>query len=176
MNREEKAAVIEEFNDKFARAKIAIVADYQGLTVPVFQQLRRNLKNNNTEIKVVKNTLLRQAAKDTAYESLQDFFAGTTVIAISFKDPVAPAKVITEFAKENDKLQIKGAALDGKILTLSDLMELAKLPSREVMLSQVLAVMQAVPTSFVRVLNGVPQKFVYLLQALKDIKEKEQEH
>ena len=173
MNREQKAAEVEDLNGRFAKAKIAIATDYRGLTVADFQELRIELRKNNAEIRVAKNTLLKRAVQDTSFEQLQEHFTGTTAITVSYDDPVAPAKVLTAFSKEHDQLEIRGGMLDGKTLSVDDLNALAKLPSREVMLSQLLSVMQAVPTGFVRVLNAVPQSMVFALQAIKEKKEQE---
>ncbi|MBU0485119.1 MAG: 50S ribosomal protein L10 [Proteobacteria bacterium] len=170
MNREDKAAIVDELSDKFANAKIAVATDYRGLTVPVFEQLRQELRKINAEIRVVKNTLLRRAVKGTDFESMDEYFKGTTALTVSCDDPVSPAKVIVEFASKNPQLAIKTASLAGKLLTQDDLIALSKLPGKEVLLGQLLSVMQAVPTGFVRVLNGVPQKMVYLLQAIHDQK------
>lgn len=174
MNRDEKATVVEQLNDKFSKAKLAVVADYRGLSVPAFQEIRRTLRDANTEIRVAKNTLLRRAVKGTSFEAMESHFQGTTAVSVSYDDPVAPAKALTDFAKINPRLAIRAAILDGKFLTADDLLALAKLPSKEVLLSKLLSVMQAVPTNFVQVLNGVPLKMVYMLQAIKDKKAQEE--
>ena len=171
MNRDEKASIVDDLSSKFSKAKIAIVTDYKGLKVPVFQEIRRELKKNNAEIQVAKNTLLRLAVKGTAYEILGEHFKGTTALTVSYDDPVASAKALVDFIKTNPQMEIKGAALDGRSLTADDITALSKLPSREVLLAQMLSVMQAVPTNFVQVLAGVPRKLLYLLQAVKDQKE-----
>ena len=171
MKREDKESVVGELNEKFSKAKIAVVADYRGLKVQVLENLRRQLKKDNAEIKVAKNTLLRRAVQGTSCEPVTGLFKGTTAVTVSYGDPVAPAKVLLDFVKDNPALEIRGAVLDGKAISAADLAALAKLPSREVLLSQLLSCMQAVPTSFVRVLSGVPLKMVYLLQAVKDQKE-----
>jgi large subunit ribosomal protein L10 len=171
LNRDEKASVVQELSDKFAKASIAVVSDYRGLTVSEFEELRIALKKCDSEVKVAKNTLLRKASYSTSFASLSEHFKGTTAVSISYGDPVSPAKVLVEFAKAHEKLAIRSAVLDGKLLSLADLTALSVLPSREVLLGQLLSVMQAVPTSFVRVLNAIPQKLVYALQAVKDKKE-----
>jgi large subunit ribosomal protein L10 len=171
LNRDEKVSIVEEFSDKFSKAKIAILSDYRGLTVSDFEELRVSLKKCGSEIKVAKNTLLKRAAAGTAFESLSDQLNGTTALTLSFDDPVGPAKVLADFAKEHEQLQIKGAVLEGKPLATEDLIALSKLPSKDVLLATMLSCMQAVPTSFVRVLNAIPQKMVYMLQAIKDQKE-----
>lgn len=171
MNREEKASIVSELSDKFAKAKIAIVTDYRGLTVSELEELRVELRKCDSEVRVAKNTLLRRAVEGTEFEQMTEHFTGTSALTVSYDDPVGPAKILVEFAKGHEKLQIRGAVLEGKVLTVADLSALAKLPSKDILLSQLLSVMQGVPTSFVRVLNAVPQKLVYALQAVSDQKE-----
>lgn len=171
MNREEKANIVDDLSGKFAKAKIAIVTDYRGLTVAAFQEVRRELKKNNSEIRVAKNTLFRKAVKGTSFESMDSYLTGTTAVAVSYDDPIASAKILVEFIKNNQKLEIKGAIFNGKALTQEELVALSKLPSREILLSKLLSVMQAVPTNFVQVLSGVPRKMLYLLQSIKNQKE-----
>jgi len=170
LKREEKASIVEELNGKFSKAKITIVADYRGMSVAKLEFLRRELKKSNAEIRVAKNTLLRRAVQDTSFEGMGDYFKGSTAVAISYDDPVAPAKVMTGFVKANPEFVIRSASMEGRILSASDLVALSSLPSREVMLGKLLSVMNEVPTSFVRVLNGVPTKMVYLLNALAEKK------
>ena len=171
MNREEKVAEVEELSGKFAKAKIAIVADYKGLTVPVLQELRHNLRRNDAEFRVAKNTLLARAVEDTEFKGLQGQFVGTTAVAVSYGDPVSPTKILTDFCKDHPELKLRSALLDGKLLSVDDITALSKLPSKEVLLGQMLSVMNAVPTGFVRVLSGVPRTFLYALQAIKEKKE-----
>lgn len=171
MNRDEKATIVEELSSKLASAKFAVLTDYRGLTVPAMEELRRKLKSSNAELRVAKNTLLKRAIKDTSFASLEAFLEGTTALTISAADPVASAKVIVEFAKANPKLAVKTAVLDGKALTPNELTALSSLPGKDELRAILLGTMLAVPSSFVRVLNGVPQKVVYLLQAIKDKKE-----
>ena len=171
MNREEKASIVQELSDRFSKAKIAIVTDYRGLTVGEFEELRVALHKSDSEVRVAKNTLLRRAVEGTPFEAMNEHFKGTSALTVSYDDPVAPAKVLVDFAKDHDQLKIRSAVLDGSVLTVEDLEALSKLPSKEILLSQLLSVMQAVPTGFVRVLNAVPQKMVYALQAIQDQKE-----
>lgn len=170
MKREEKASIVEELNGKFSKAKITIVADYRGMSVAKLEFLRRELKKSNAEIRVAKNTLLRRAVQGTSFEGMGDYFKGSTAVAISYDDPVAPAKVMTGFVKTNPEFVIRSASMEGRILSANDLVALSSLPSREVMLGKLLSVMNEVPTSFVRTLNGVPTKLVYLLNALAEKK------
>ena len=173
MNREEKAAVVKDLSNRLDSAKIAIVTDYKGLNVASFQELRRELRKNNAEIRVAKNTLLRRAVDGTPFDVIVDHLQGTTALTVSYEDPVAPAKILVQFAKDHPELQIRVGALEGKALTPEELVALSKLPSKEVMLATLLSVMNAVPTSLVQVLSAVPRSMVYTLQAIKEKKEQE---
>ena len=171
MNRDEKAAIVAELNDSFNRAKFSVVADYCGLKVSDLEKIRRDLRQTNSEIRIAKNTLLRRAVADTSCESLIDDFTGTTAIVTSYDDPVAPAKVLAKCAEDYEKFQLRSAVLEGEKITIDNLVALSKLPSKEVLLGQLLSVMNGVPTAFVRVLSAVPQKLLYGLQAVQDQKE-----
>ncbi len=171
MNRQGKVSVVEDLSGKLEKAKIAIVTDYRGMTVSSFEELRRELKKSNAEIQVAKNTLMRRAIEGTSFESMHDSLTGTTAVTMSYEDPVTPAKILTKFAQDHPELEIRMGCLDGKSLNVSDLEALSKLPSKEVLLGQLLSAMNGVPTNFVRVLNALPTKLVYALQAVKDQKE-----
>lgn len=171
MKIDQKIAIADELHKKFAKAKVVIVTDYKGMDVASTNDLRRKLRASGVEYQVAKNSLLARASRETMVETIKGQFKGPNAIALSYDDPVAPAKVLTDFMKGNNKLEIKVGVLDGKLLSFDDIKALSALPSREALLSQVLSVMNAVPTSFVRVLSGVPVKFLNLLQAIKDKKE-----
>lgn len=171
MKIEQKKAIAEELHEKFQKAKVVIVTDYKGLNVTAVNQLRGKLREADVEYRVAKNSLFVRASADTGVAVIKDQFKGPNAIALSYTDPVAPAKVLTEFIKSNDKLEIKVGAMDGTALDFNDIKALAALPSREVLLSQVLSAMNAVPTSLVTVLSGVPRQFVNVLQAIKEKKE-----
>jgi len=168
---EEKRQIASELHEKFSTSKVVIVTDYKGLDVTTINSLRRKLRDAEVEYKVVKNTLLARASEETDAALIKEYFKGPSAIALSYDDPVAPAKVLADFAKEHKKLEIKAGVMGGKILDLAAIKALAELPSREVLLSQVLSAMNAVPTGFVRTLNAIPQQFLNLLLALKDQKE-----
>lgn len=171
MNRDEKAGKVRELNETFSKAKFAVVADYRGLKVTEFEKLRKELRQIDAQIQVAKNTLLKLAVQGTDCEELSESFTGTTAIAFSFDEPVGPAKVLSDFAKEFATLEIRTAMMDGKVLSGDDVKALAKLPSKDQLLGQLCGVLVAVPTGFVRALNGVPNKLVYALQAIKEQKE-----
>jgi len=167
---EKKKQVVDDLKEKFATTKVVIVTDYKGLNVAQMTELRRKLSEANVDYKVVKNTLLKRASEGTDANLLTDVFQGPSGIALSYDDPVAPAKVLTQFAKDNNKLEIKAGVMDGQLLDLNAITALSKLPSREELLAQVLSAMNAVPTGLVRALADVPRRMVNVLNAIKDQK------
>lgn len=171
MNRDEKATIVSELNESFSRAKLAVVADYCGLKVSELQSIRRDLRGCDSEIRIAKNTLLRRAAADTDNAALIDDFSGTTAVIVAYADPVAPAKIIAKFADDHAKFQIRSAVLEGEKITADGIVALSKLPSKEVLIGQLLSVLNGVPTGLVQVLSAVPRTFAYALQAIKDQKE-----
>ena len=171
MQMDKKKAIVEELHEKFSKSKIVILTDYKGLDVAAVSDLRKRLNEINVEFKVVKNTLLARASENTYVEAIKDDFKGPSAVAMSYDDPVAPAKVLTEFAAGNDKFEVKLGVLGGKRLDVAAIKALSSLPAREVLLAQVLSAMNGVPTALVRVLNAVPQKLLYALQAIKEQKE-----
>lgn len=171
MNKQSKEAVVAEFSGKLAEAKAAFLADYRGLTVEQANDLRRKLRAAGVEYRVVKNTLLRRAAKDTPAACLDDYLVGPTAIALATDDPVAPAKALVEFAKDSKVFELKAGMLDGKLLTLDDIRALSDLPSREQLLAKILGSLNAPATNLVGVFAAVPRSFVQVLAAIKDQKE-----
>lgn len=171
MNRDDKAAIVSELKESFNRSKLVVVADYCGLKVSEFQKIRIDLKQHDSEVRVAKNTLLKRAVAETDSEPLGDDFKGTTAVVMAYSDPVSPAKALTKFADDHNKFIIRSASLDGTMISVDELIALSKLPSKEVMLGQLLSTWSSVPTGLVQVLSGVPRTFVYALQALKDQKE-----
>ena len=171
MNIEPKKQFVQQLNERFGKSKIVILTDYKGLDVSTITELRRQLREANVEFEVIKNTMLRLASDGTDVSLIKDNFKGPSAVAISYDDPVAPAKILTDFSKKNDKLELKIGVMNGKVLDLSSIKALSSLPSREELLASVLSAMIAVPTSFVRALNDVPVRMVNVLQAIKDQKE-----
>lgn len=171
MNLTEKKNIVDQLHDNLSRSTTVILSDYKGLDVSTINDLRRKLRESDVEFKVVKNTLLGIASQDTDVFLIKDYFKGPNAIALSFDDPVAPAKILSEFAEKHDKLEIKVGVMNGKVLDLSAIKALSSLPSREVLLTQVLSAMNGLPTAFVRALNNVPGRLLNVLQAIKDKKE-----
>lgn len=171
MNKQSKEVLVAEFAEKLKVAKAAFLADYRGLNVEQANALRRKLQGAGVEYRVIKNTLLRLAAKDTAAACLDEYLIGPTAIALVNDDPVAPAKALVEFAKQNNIFELKAGMLDGKLLDVNDIKALAELPSREELLAKMLGSMSAPATNFVGVLAAVPRSFVQALAAIRDQKE-----
>ncbi|MFZ5571414.1 MAG: 50S ribosomal protein L10 [Thermodesulfobacteriota bacterium] len=171
MNRDEKAQIVEELHGRFEKSKIVILTDYKGLNVGEVSDLRRKLTEAKVDYRVAKNTLIKRAAEGTDASKLNAYYKGPSAVALSYDDPVAPAKILTKFAAENDKLQIKMGVLNGKVIDPEGIKALSQLPSREILLGQLLSAMNGVATGLVRALNDVPVRLLNVLQAIKDKKE-----
>jgi len=167
----EKAEIVQEILEMVAKSRIGILSDFKGLKVEDLTRLRRQLREAEGELKVVKNTLLtRAAAGDSAMAPLTSQFTGPNALTLGYGDPVALTKVLIKFAQERPQLQIKAGVLGGQVLSAKDLDALSKLPAKEVLLAQLLGVLQAVPTALVTVLSGVVRNLLNLLVALRDQK------
>ncbi len=169
LNLEEKKAVVAEVAEQFKAAQAAVLAEYRGLTVAQMTELRKKARQSQVYLRVVKNTLAERAVQGSTFEVLRDKFSGPLALAIS-KDPVAVAKLLSEFAKDNDKLQIRVGAMSGKLMSLEQVQALAKLPSREQLLATLAGTLQAPIVKLARTLNEVPSKFVRALAAVRDAK------
>lgn len=171
LNISQKKEQVERLGKELSECEISMIVDYKGLDVLKMTQLRSQLRNEGVRIEVVKNTLLERASEGTDSALMKEFYKGPNAIVISKDDPVAPAKVLVKFAKNNERLEIKAAALSGKLLSTAEIYQLAKMPSREELLGKFVGALNAVPTSFANVLSGVPRAFVNALNAIKDQKE-----
>lgn len=170
LNRQEKAVVIEEVSAEVAKAQSIIIAEYRGLDVASITVLRKTARESGVYLRVLKNTLVRRAVAGTPFEGIASQLTGPLIYGIS-TDPVTAAKVLSGFAKDNDKLVIKGGALPNSLLNQEGVKALATMPSRDELLSKLMGTMQAPITQFVRTLNEVPTKFVRGLAAVRDQKE-----
>lgn len=171
MKLDEKKRIAENLHERFSKSQVVIVTDYKGLNVTDLNALRKKLREADVEYQVVKNSLLVRASEDTDVALIKEHFKGPSAVALSYTDPVAPAKVLTEFAKENKKLDIRVGVMGSKVLDLNAIKALSDLPPREVLLAQVLSTMNGVPTALVRALNDVPRRLLNVLTAVKDQKE-----
>jgi len=170
LSMEQKQAVVAEVAAELAKAQAVIVAEYRGLDVARVTQLRAKARKSGLYLRVLKNTLARRAVKGTPFESLADQMVGPLMYGIA-SDPVAGAKVIAEFSKENELFVIKGGAMANSRMSDRDIKALALLPSREQLLAQLMGTMQAPVAKLARTLNEVPGKFVRTLAAYRDQKQ-----
>lgn len=165
-SKSEKEVLLQELKEKFEGSKVAVFADYRGLNVAEATKLRRRLREAGCEFKVAKNTLTSLATKQIGLEGLDPYLEGPMAIAFG-TDPVAPAKVLSEFIRETKKMEIKAGVLEGKVIDARGVKELAELPPREVLLARVLGGMQAPLYGFAGVLQGTLRSFVYALEAVR---------
>ncbi|MBA2848509.1 50S ribosomal protein L10 [Thermosulfuriphilus ammonigenes] len=170
LKRAEKEKLVADLRERFGTAQAVFVTGIEGLTVAQMSELRKKLREENTHYQVVKNTLLRLASKETPVEPLTNYIEGATAVAIAYEDPVAVAKILTEFAKENKKFAVRGGVLSGKGISAEEVASLATLPTKEVLLAQMLSVLQGPPAKFVRLMSGILQKFLFALEAIKEKK------
>ncbi|HVJ47547.1 50S ribosomal protein L10 [Desulfitobacterium sp.] len=169
-NFEAKAQVVTEIKKKFQGATGVVITNYRGITVAQATQLRAQLRQAGVEYHVLKNTLVRRAAHEVGIEGLDSFLEGPTAVAFS-ADPVAPAKILADFAKGVKNLTIKGGVVEGKVVDSNGVKLLAELPSREVLLTQVVRGMQAPLVGMVNVLQGPIRKMGYALEEVRKLKE-----
>jgi large subunit ribosomal protein L10 len=163
--------MVSEVSGQLKGAQAVIVAEYRGLNVELVTQLRSKARKSGLYLRVLKNTLARRAVQGTPFEKLTGELSGPLMYGIS-KDPVAGAKVMSEFAKDNELFVIKAGAMPGNLMSAKDVKALALLPSREELLAKLMGTMQAPVAKLVRTMNEVPGKFVRTLAALKDQREK----
>ncbi len=169
MLKNKKTVVIENLHEKLGRTQFNILTDFKGLKVAEFTQLRRELKEAGGELAVVKNTLLKLAAADTDAAALENFLVGPTAIVLGYQNPVEIAKIVSKYAKDKpDKFILKAGVLGRSLLTENDLIEISKLPAREVLLAKLLGALQGVPTSLVSVLSAILRQFLYTLKAIEE--------
>ncbi|MFW5719298.1 50S ribosomal protein L10 [Halanaerobium saccharolyticum] len=170
MARPEKEAVVKELTDKFSSAKSLVITDYLGLNVAEMTELRSKLREAGVEFKVVKNTLATIAANDVEMEEMTEYFSGPTAIAFGEDDAVSPAKVLVEFAKDHEVLEIKAGLLNGEIISKEKVESLAEIPSREELLAKAFASMKAPLSGLVNVLQGNIRGLVQVLNQIKEEK------
>ena len=167
-----KKQVVAETKDRFDRAQSVVIVDYRGLNVSEITDLRAQLRAAGVEMKVVKNTLVKRVAENLGFAELNQYLEGQTAGVYSIQDPVSGPKILAEFAKTHKQLEIKAAVLESKVIDAQGVKTLADLPSREVLLAQVLAGIQGPLSGMANVLQGPLRKFVYAVEAVR--KEKEQ--
>ncbi|WP_166246010.1 50S ribosomal protein L10 [Paenibacillus turpanensis] len=155
---EEKQQVVSEVKSKLTEYSCTVVADYRGLSVAQVTELRKRLREAGVEFQVIKNTLVRRATAEAELTELDEHLTGPTAYAFSKEDLIAPAKILTEFAKKNDALKVKGGIVEGRVVGFDQIKALADLPSREGLLSMLLSVLQAPVRNFALAVKAVSEK------------------
>ena len=171
LNLEQKQSVVAEVTAQLKNAQAVILAEYRGLDVTRVTDLRSRARKSGVYLRVLKNTLARRAMKGTSFEKLTEQMSGPLIYGIA-KDPVAGAKVLAEFAKDNELFVIKGGAMPNAVMSAKDIKTLASMPSREELLAKLVGTLQAPIAKLVRTMNEVPGKFVRTLAAVRDQQEK----
>ena len=161
---------IKEIKEKINKAESIVLVDYRGLNVEQLTELRSLYRKAGVEYKVYKNTMMRFAFKDSGLEEFNEFLKGPSAIAFGYDDPVQVAKITAEFAKSNDKLEIKAGIVDGKVIDISGVNSLAELPSREVLVAQALGGLNAPIQGFANVLQGTIRSLATVLNAIAEEK------
>ena len=168
---EDKKQIVSEVNEAANSALSAVLADYRGVTVSDMTELRKNARANKVYLRVVRNTLLKKAVDNTEFECIKEVLFGPTILAFSLEDPGAAARVLKDFAKGNDKFEIKALSIGGKLLDASDIDVLASLPTYDQALSMLMSVMLAPVTKLARTFNEVPTKVTRAVAAVRDQKQ-----
>jgi large subunit ribosomal protein L10 len=171
MNRVEKESIVTQMREKFSKANITILTDYCGINVESINNLRRTLRSEKIEYKVMKNTLAKIASKGTPSEGLVDEFKGTIGVAFGFGDPTLPPRLLFNFIKDHEKFSLKAASFNGKKVGVDTLKTLASLPSRQELLTKVAFMFAAPMKNMATCLAAVPRNFANCLVALKEQKE-----
>ena len=172
LNLEQKQAVVAEVSAQLAGAQAVILAEYRSIAVKDMTELRKKARGSGVYLRVLKNTLARRAVAGTPFKGLTEKMVGPLAYGIS-SDPVAAAKVLQEFAKDNEKFVIKAGAMPNLVLSAREVVELAKMPSRQELLAKLVATLQAPIAKFVRTLNEVPGKFARTLAAVRNQKQQQ---
>lgn len=173
MPRPEKEAMVQSISEKLSRARSSILTDYRGLNVQEMTELRRKLTAAGIEYRVLKNTLTGLAAEKAKIEGLDKYLEGPLAVAFGYDDPVAPAKIIFEFAKDHKTLEVKGAILDRKVIDAQSVKSLAELPGREQLLAMVVRAIQGPLSGFANALQGNLRNLVYSIDAVRRLKQEQ---
>jgi large subunit ribosomal protein L10 len=172
LSKAEKQELVRELGERFKTNPSLFVVEYKGLSVKDMEKLRRRLKKAKADFRVTKNTLLKIASHETDVEKIKDLFDGPTAVAICKEDPVSIAKVFTESVKELPVLKLKGGIVEGKIIGVDEVSKLSQLPSREMLLAQILGLLSSPISNLMGTLMEVQRRLLYALGAVKEMKEK----
>jgi large subunit ribosomal protein L10 len=166
LNRQEKEKMVDELRERLERSKAAVLTDYRGLKVTEITELRHKLKEAGVEYRVVKNSLTRLAVQDTVASLLEAHLTGPNALALCYDDELTPAKLLLEYAKDNNKLEVKAGVLAGRLMLQEDMEKVVKLPSKEQLQAHLLGLMATLPSKLLGVMNGAPRDFVSLMTAV----------
>lgn len=169
----EKEATVAEIAEQMKRANSVFLTDFKGLNVQEISELRKAFAGVQVEYRVVKNTLAKLSIKQAGCEELESYFEGPTALAFGMEDPTAPAKVIKDFSKKNEKLSVRACLFEGELFGEERVADLANLPSRDEVMGQLVGVLQAPISNLAFSLNAVISKLAYALNAVKEQKENE---
>ena len=169
----EKQAIVAEVNETASNALSAVMADYRGVSVGGMTALRKEAREQNVHVRVIRNSLAKRAFEGTEFECLNEVLLGPNIMAFSLEDPGAGARIFKEFAKTNNKFEIKALSVGGKLLPADQLDALAKLPTRDQALAMLMSVMLAPVTKLASTLNEVPTKITRAVAAVRDQKQQE---
>jgi len=173
--KQEKIEAVDEIKGKLSSAKVAILTEFQGLNVAEMTELRKLFREANVDYKVYKNTLTRLAAEQLGLSGIDEYLVGTTALAFSQDDPVAPAKIVKDFGAKHGNFKVKAGILDSRVIASEDVIALASIPPREILLSMLLAKMQAPISGFLNVLQAPVRNFVCALKNLAEQKGKDED-
>lgn len=165
-----KTQNIEEIKEKINKSQSVVLVNYRGLNVEQLTELRSRYRKAGVEYKVYKNTMMRFAFKDSGLEEFNEFLKGPSAVAFGYDDPVQVAKITADFAKNNEKLEIKAGIVDGKIIDVNGVNSLAELPPREVLIAQVLGGLNSPIQGFANVLQGTIRSLAIVLNAIAEEK------
>ena len=168
MLKTEKEKTVDDLKEKLASTRSLILTDFRGLNVEDLSRLRRDLRKGGAEYRITKNTLIRMAARESGYEAIVDYLKGPTGLVFSYQDPISPAKILHEFLQKSDKPKIKTIWLEGKLFGENQLKRLATLPSKEVVLTQIVGSLNAPMVNFVGTLQGMLRNLVGVIDAIKE--------
>ncbi len=170
MKRGAKEAVVTQFSERLQKAKAVILAEYRGLKVSEITTIRREIRKNSGDFRVVKNRLVKRAVIGSVWESLQNHFKGPIAMALTNADPVTLSKMLAKYGEDFPALKLKVGVMGGRFLDAKGIDALAKLPSKEALYAKLLGTLMAPAQGLVRVINGVPQKLVMALKAISEKK------
>jgi len=172
LNREEKRKLVEELHDKFTRVKAVFLTDFTGLPVETLTRLRKQLKEQGVEYRVVKNTLLRMASEKTPVEALAPYFVGPNGVVLAYDDPMVLARVLVDFIKEEPELDIKVGLVEGRVLRAEEIKALATLPPKPVLIAQLIGMMKAPVARLMTALSAPMGQLLGVFEAIKEKKQK----